>query len=110
MGRSNKSDICKNVVRTYNNIGLDEIINDQINGWKLMDSAAEVGKKKRLYGYELQKNDMIVFVVNESPYSDVCEYEDTIFSDNLQAVKEFLKDFSLDDVEIEDEDSVQQTL
>ena len=121
MGRYTESDIVQNVAH----VGVVTALIDKyeegeyaqqsfdINGWNVKYWDEDIGlsgKKKCLYADLATKGELKVCILNTSEYSSVGEYWFAVFADDSLAVEEFLKDFNITDVAIEDMDSVCQTL
>ena len=134
MGRSAISDICDNVIRLDEPIdGFigDDSHGERFNDWLCVGSAAECGRKDRLYGYvfietdqdyddfisqfdddvyeskywKIIKQHKYVFLVHEDDY-DECG---SIFSPDILSVEKFKLDFDIE-VDIEDMDTITQTI
>src|SRR6185503_2686254 len=100
MSYSTFSDICKNVariggpdscpaLREYCEKQEDEGIQVgvfAIAGWKLSSDSARIGKKERLFGDTLVKNDKLIYLINSSEYAMVCEYDFVVCSDDRDSV------------------------
>src|ERR1035437_5226874 len=117
MGQSTRSAIVKNVALVGGIEGISNHYdngddpNFNLNGWLIsMDSGIAAGRKQSLYVDLAIKGELKVFILNTSQYACVGEFDFAVFSDDRSAVEEFLKDFSITDVTIEDIDSVCQTL
>jgi len=135
MGRNTYSDVGYNVLwigewdfyrdrmnHLYNNLTSDEwgIGNtDSLfgHGWYITGEAGESGKNKRLLSTWLSKeiNGRVyhvhhVHLVNNAEYDG--QYWHSIHSDETDStsVRTFQADFGFDEIEIEDMDSIQQTL
>jgi hypothetical protein len=65
-----------------------------VRGWSVTGEVARIGKKKRLYVTWLVKGDFKVAQVNESQYSNVGEYDESICADNQESIAAFLVDFA----------------
>jgi hypothetical protein len=117
------SDICTNVVYIgetevfkYSSEDLEtEVLKVAIgHGWFLKEVSVDAGRKKELIVDKFAKDDFTIYALNSSEYAMVGNEWWVMFSDNKSSVEEFLKDFSAElgneSFEIEDMDSVQQTL
>jgi hypothetical protein len=65
-----------------------------IRGWRLVEVAATLGKRGRLYGNKFEKDGNVVFVLNESQYNNVGEYEMSVAGNDRESIHVFLKDFN----------------
>lgn len=139
MSRSTESDICRNILwigswaalhEFYEDIYENNDDDDEVNhpfkyGWTWTGSAVSAGKKKRLYADEFSKEvddtTYKIFIINSSFYESVGECDYNIFSNDLVAVELFKQDFieELEEIKkeqpyyslnIEDMDSIEQTL
>jgi len=84
--------------------------NLEVNGWKYSHcglDASSFGKHMRLYGDVWLNGDHKVFIINESQYSNVGEYEMTVCANDRPSLEAFKKDFELKR-KINDLDSVSQ--
>lgn len=64
-----------------------------LNGWRLAD-VSEFGQKRRMLAPEWEKGDFRVWLLNESQYNNVGEYEITVCANNEESIREFLTDFA----------------
>ena len=81
-----------------------------IKNWKMIGMAVKIGKKGRLYADEWEKDKFKVFTLNESEYDSVGVFNIAVCSYDKQSLEEFVKDFDLKDIQIEETEAVQQTL
>lgn len=72
---------------------MDSIRDLEINGWKWMDDS-DCGRKRIIHAHEWKKDNLRIWLVNESQYNNVGEYEITVVADDDASIQEFLKDFA----------------
>jgi hypothetical protein len=88
----------------------EDTVGTILNGWLHKSDADEVGTKYRsCYVHTLTKGKMTVHAINEAEYSNGGEVALTAFSDDKEALKEFLEDFKLK-ATIQKDTTVQQRL
>jgi hypothetical protein len=67
-----------------------------LNGWKLTNLGIEIGKKKKLYANQwtkVENPDLVVYLINESEYSNVGEFEIAVIASDLASLDAFCIDF-----------------
>jgi hypothetical protein len=115
MGRSTESDVVQNVAIVGNVKEISSMFEQDemqvLHGWQFVrwDNDPMMGKKSRLYADRATKDGKTIYLVNTDEYANVCEYDYAVFSDDKNAVEEFLKDFNIQ-ATIEDSDSICQTM
>lgn len=118
MSHNCHTDICSNVMRIGYTKSLEELESGmdsnedeittgyQLCGWTLKQQGVYVGKKQRIWADLYVKDDLEVYLINESQYSNVGEYEWTIFGNDELAVATFCVDLKAKTGSIEPEDTV----
>jgi len=82
-----------------------------VRGWSVTKKVEHLGKKQRIYVTWIVKGKFRVCEVNESQYSNVGEYDESICADDQESIAAFLTDFAdclEKEPEIESNDTVQQ--
>jgi hypothetical protein len=86
----------------------------ELNGWTWLpwteqnkDTHYKIGKAGNLGGDRWEKDGMYVFLVNESEFSNVEDYDICVVADDRPSLEEFLKDFKLENQQIEETTAVQ---
>ena len=83
------------------------------NGWSFASPCAKIGKHEILiadFWVKVDNEDLAVYIVNESQYSNVGEYSLALIADSREEIEQFIADWKLENVTIEENESVQQTL
>jgi len=80
-------------------------------GWSYDGRYDEIGKRQRIYAYAWTKDNHKVWVVNESEYAAVGDYNIALVADNTASITEFANDWEFKlPFGIDEDDTIQQTL
>ncbi len=81
----------------------------EYNGWK-HDQRVDELDYQEVGTYRFTKNDRVVYLINESPYFAGGGSDLTLFADKREDLEEILKDWNIQDAQIQAESVVCQTL
>lgn len=103
-----KSDEFKNFIKkVINNEDEEDEVTYKFNNWEVEDLCSQ---DFSLFSTKLVKNEMSIYIINESEYSNIGERDYCIFSKEESHMEEFCKDYKLNFGEIETNTTVMQTL
>ena len=81
----------------------------EINGWTFIPQRVDrIGKHNRMYACVWEKEGRSIFIINESSYSNVGEFDMCAIANERETLEGFLADFNLTTT-IEETDSVQES-